>query len=80
MIGEPAVHVGVDAVRGGEPGDEGGERLALGGIEGPEDVGVLLLGRFFAWADIAAYLAGIALATVADRPLSRSNGMSRDAD
>jgi len=42
-------------------------------------LGVLLLGRFFAWADIAAYLAGIALATAADRLLSRSNGVSRDA-
>lgn len=43
-------------------------------------LGVLLIGRFFAWADIAAYLVGIALATVADRLLSRSNGVSRDAD
>lgn len=29
--------------------------------------GVLLLGRFFAWADIVAYLAGIAVAAVIDR-------------
>jgi hypothetical protein len=39
-------------------------------------LGVLLLGRFFAWADIAAYLAGIALAAVADRQLSRTKGVA----
>lgn len=43
-------------------------------------LGVLLLGRFFAWADIAAYLAGIALAAVADRQLSRLKGLPRDID
>lgn len=30
-------------------------------------LGVLLLGRFFAWVDIAAYLAGISVAAVIDR-------------
>lgn len=29
--------------------------------------GVLLLGRFFAWADIVAYVAGIASAAIVDR-------------
>ncbi|WP_236846475.1 MULTISPECIES: DUF2809 domain-containing protein [unclassified Bosea (in: a-proteobacteria)] len=33
-------------------------------------LGVLLLGRFFAWADIAAYLVGISVAAVSDRSLS----------
>ncbi|CAN7408146.1 DUF2809 domain-containing protein [Bosea sp. LjRoot90] len=33
-------------------------------------LGVLLLGRFFAWADIAAYLVGIGVAAVSDRSLS----------
>lgn len=43
-------------------------------------LGVLLIGRFFAWADIAAYLAGIALAAAADRLLSRLKGAPRDID
>lgn len=34
-------------------------------------LGVLLIGRFFAWADIAAYLAGIAIAACADWSVSR---------
>ncbi len=34
-------------------------------------LGVLLIGRFFSWADIAAYLAGIALAAGGDRSVSR---------
>lgn len=34
-------------------------------------LGVLLIGRFFAWADIAAYLAGIAIAACADWSASR---------
>jgi len=34
-------------------------------------LGVLLIGRFFAWADIAAYLAGIAIAAGAVRFVSR---------
>jgi hypothetical protein len=34
-------------------------------------LGVLLIGRFFAWADIAAYLIGITLAAAADAMGSR---------
>ena len=36
--------------------------------------GALLLGRYFSWWDIAAYLAGIALATFADQRLIRRRG------
>ena len=43
-------------------------------------LGVLLIGRFFAWADIAAYLAGLVLAAGADRLLSRLKGLPRDID
>jgi hypothetical protein len=42
-------------------------------------LGVLLIGRFFAWADIAAYLAGIMLAAVAGQRVSRLKG-ARDID
>ena len=40
-------------------------------------LGVLLIGRFFAWADIAAYLAGIVLSAGADWLLSRLKGLPR---
>lgn len=43
-------------------------------------LGVLLIGRFFAWADIAAYLAGIAIAAGADRSVSRLNETGPETD
>ncbi|WP_038359029.1 DUF2809 domain-containing protein [Bosea sp. UNC402CLCol] len=41
-------------------------------------LGVLLIGRFFAWADIAAYLVGIAISVGADRLVSRLNETRAD--
>jgi len=41
-------------------------------------LGVLLIGRFFAWTDIVAYLVGIAIVFGADRFMSRLNEIRTD--
>jgi len=42
-------------------------------------IGVLLIGRFFSWWDIAAYLVGIAIAAMLERMIVRSDPASSAA-